>query len=955
VYRLIRTSVRLGLLWSVVIGMFHQQGVYAQNTSPASAMSAAGGVADASMTAPALVSFTGVLKDETGKPLTGVQGVTFALYKSQSEGPALWIETQNVNADAEGRFAVLLGANSSKGLPLDLFTTGQAQWIGVQANGQSEQPRVFLTSVPYALATIEGRNGNLPPASSSITKSDSPSVVSNAGPPIPALTTSQVFEGTAASGPNFVADATSGPPLQVSSNVRVPNLNADLVDGLHAAAFPLLVGNNTFSGNQTINGNLNLPNTTSTSGIITFGGQRYFHNFGPVNGGNTFVGENSGNLNQTGTLNTAVGRSTLQSNTTGFHNTVIGVEAMQSNTTGYQNTVNGYEALRSNSTGHHNIATGVLALASNTTGNENTAIGTSAMQFNTTGVFNTATGSSALNNNTVGFNNTANGTNALVSNTTGNNNTATGMFSLLANTTGSNNTALGWQAGFTATPANANATGSNNTFLGYNAGPGSSTQLNNATAIGANALVSADNSLVLGDTAVKVGIGTSTPTEKLEVVGNAKITGTGNGIKFPDGTTQTTAATGGGGDITAVTAGGGLSGGGTSGDVTLAVDTSAIQNRVSGSCAIGSSIRVVNADGSVTCQADSNSGGTVTSISTGLGLMGGPITTTGTVAIDTSVVPRLAAANVFTATQTIDSGNLDLDTSTATTGNITKNGTRFLHNFGFNNTFVGAEAGNFTMAGDGNVGAGTFALRSNTNGAANVAIGSHALQGNTTGFDNTAIGEQTLQANTSGIFNTAVGAGALITSTGSNNVAVGLSAGANATTGSNNIYLGTTVLGVAGESNTIYVGKQGTQTKTFIAGIRGITTVNSDAIPVMIDSAGQLGTVSSSSRFKEDINDMGDASQRLLQLRPVTFRYAQAYGDGSKPIQYGLIAEEVAKVFPELAVRNAAGEIETVHYETLNVLLLNELRKHQSEIQRQRERIEVLEQRMNEVLRLLNR
>ena len=112
----------------------------------------------------------------------------------------------------------------------------------------------------------------------------------------------------------------------------------------------------------------------------------------------------------------------------------------------------------------------------------------------------------------------------------------------------------------------------------------------------------------------------------------------------------------------------------------------------------------------------------------------------------------------------------------------------------------------------------------------------------------------------------------------------------------------------------------------------------------MIDSAGQLGTVSSSIRFKEDIHDMADASRRLLKLRPVTFRYTQAYIDGAKPIQYGLIAEEVAEVFPELAVRGADGRVETVHYETLNVLLVNE-------VQKQQQRIEALEQKLDELTR----
>jgi hypothetical protein len=187
-------------------------------------------------------------------------------------------------------------------------------------------------------------------------------------------------------------------------------------------------------------------------------------------------------------------------------------------------------------------------------------------------------------------------------------------------------------------------------------------------------------------------------------------------------------------------------------------------------------------------------------------------------------------------------------------------------------------------------------------------------------------------------------------------VAVGAGAGFLAS-GSNNIYLGANTLGADGESNTIVIGIQGTQTRSFIAGIRGITTGIANAIPVVIDSNGQLGTVSSSIRFKEDIHDMADVSRRLMQLRPVTFRYTQAYRDGTKPIQYGLIAEEVADVFPELAVRGADGRVETVHYETLNVLLLNELQKQQAHLdaqseeqQKQARRIEALEQKLNELL-----
>ena len=347
-------------------------------------------------------------------------------------------------------------------------------------------------------------------------------------------------------------------------------------------------------------------------------------------------------------------------------------------------------------------------------------------------------------------------------------------------------------------------------------------------------------------------------------------------------------------------------------------------------------------------------------------------------------------ANVFTGNQIINTGNLNLDDSTATTGNITKNGARFLHDFGTDNVFLGRLAGNTTMTGTRNAASGQAALSGNTTGDSNTAIGSgslvsntagdantatgaDALASNTVGFSNTAIGSAALRENTTGVFNTAVGAGALISNTvtgntavgadalrdvttGVNNVAVGRLAGSNATTGSNNIYVGGSVLGTAGESFTMRLG--GPQTRTFIKGIHGTTTGVNNAIPVLIDSLGQLGTVNSSRRFKEDIHDMANASSRLLKLRPVTFRYTQAYADGSKPIQFGLVAEEVAEVFPELAVRGADGEVETVHYETLGVLLLNEVQRQEldarrmgEEIERQQERIDALEQQLAELLR----
>lgn len=261
-------------------------------------------------------------------------------------------------------------------------------------------------------------------------------------------------------------------------------------------------------------------------------------------------------------------------------------------------------------------------------------------------------------------------------------------------------------------------------------------------------------------------------------------------------------------------------------------------------------------------------------------------------------------------------------------------------------------------------------------GFSNTAVGKEALFSNSGGYANTAIGSgyngsglvivdgrayddppAPLFNNNTGHGNTAIGFAALFSNTtGNDNVAVGHRAGdmgdtlgylSGITTGSNNIYLGANVRGTSyAESNAMYLGKQGTQTKTVIAGIRGATTGAADAVPVMIDSFGQLGTVSSSRRFKEDIQDMGDVSRALFALRPVTFRYSQAYANGTKPIQYGLVAEEVAEAFPDLAVRNTDGGVDTVHYETLNVLLLNELQKQRVDIQKQQQRIEDLEKRL---------
>ncbi len=210
---------------------------------------------------------------------------------------------------------------------------------------------------------------------------------------------------------------------------------------------------------------------------------------------------------------------------------------------------------------------------------------------------------------------------------------------------------------------------------------------------------------------------------------------------------------------------------------------------------------------------------------------------------------------------------------------------------------------------------------------------------------NTAIGSGALEHVTTGIHNTATGADALqMNITGSNNIAIGYNAGLNVAGHSDNIEIGN--LGSSTDSGAIRIGDSGTQSSFFVAGVRGVTTGGSGAVPVMIDANGQLGTVSSSRRFKEDIRDMGAASSGLLRLRPVTFRYRQPYADGSQPTDYGLIAEEVAKIYPDLAVKGADGKIETVQYQKLTPMLLNELQKQHRELEQQAETIRVQQKRI---------
>ncbi len=311
-----------------------------------------------------------------------------------------------------------------------------------------------------------------------------------------------------------------------------------------------------------------------------------------------------------------------------------------------------------------------------------------------------------------------------------------------------------------------------------------------------------------------------------------------------------------------------------------------------------------------------------------------------------------ALASVTTGSENSAFGYEALFSTTEGVGN-TASGylTLYFNTEGSENTASGYFALPYNTTGNRNTATGGGSLYYNTTGNSNTANGFVALFSNDTGSHNTASGNAALYTST-GSYNTAVGDSALTHATGSRNVALGYNAGYAIKDGKDNIVIGTGQKGGANDSGVIRIGNSSFQTKAFMAGIRGVTTNKANAVPVLIDSNGQLGTISSSARFKEDIQPMGSVSERLFALRPVTFRYKQPYEDGSKPVQFGLVAEEVAEQFPELVVYGEDGKAETVSYHLLATLLLNELQKQHRAGEDQLARIAVLEQQATELAQL---
>ena len=242
------------------------------------------------------------------------------------------------------------------------------------------------------------------------------------------------------------------------------------------------------------------------------------------------------------------------------------------------------------------------------------------------------------------------------------------------------------------------------------------------------------------------------------------------------------------------------------------------------------------------------------------------------------------------------------------------------------NTATGSQALSRNMIGGDNTANGYQALFNNTEGVDNSAVGAQALKSNTGGSNNTASGANALGSNITGVDNTAVGAEALLSNTGDRNTALGFEAGfcVTTTSGRGNVYVGSEMFALPGESN-----------HTYIRNINNTTVGGDGTAAVTVDlSTGLLGHLSSSRRYKDDIKPMDKTSERLFALKPVTFRYKKEI-DQSQSLDYGLIAEQVAQVDPNLAVRDGKGQIESVRYNAINAMLLNEFLKEHKKVEEQ--------------------
>lgn len=609
--------------------------------------------------------------------------------------------------------------------------------------------------------------------------------------------------------------------------------------------------------------------------------------------------------------NVFLGIGAGQTNTGGEDNTAVGNEALFGTTTGGNNTVSGYQALYSNSVGFNNTASGYHSLYSNVAGSNATAIGTNAMLFaNSTTTaytnFSVAVGFEALRGSftpasNTGNSNTAIGYQAMISNSSGNQNTALGVQSLFYNTTGSNNTATGQGALYS------NVLGSDNTANGYGALAFNTAGANTAT--GAKALyanTTGDYNTASGFLSLTSNIEGSFNTSMGASSMQRNTKGSGNVAIGDEALNSNTT----GSDNVAIGAGALINqsfsnGGG---------------NWVTANVAVGKEALFFNEPISA-----------ITGVNnTALGYYASRTNTTGH---ENVAVGSTALLNNTTGSSNTVVGYAAMYSNSFGSQNVAIGQGTLYSNNGNDNTATGYGALSTNSSGANNTANGVEALSDNTTGSGNVAVGANSLSANTVAAGNTAIGALSMSSNISGTYNTAIGYQSLSNNvSGSGNTALGFQAGP--LTGATNIS-NTTCIGngaAATADNQLVLGNAAV-TQFYCYGAFTGTTALASNLTVL--NTGQIVRSTSSRRYKKDIVPLSINTSDIYKLRPVS------YGSITDNIRhFGLIAEEVAELIPELAYYSREKDVvpgskseqlipDAVQYPLLSVLLLNEMQKHE--------------------------
>ena len=863
----------------------------------------------AATSVPNLIRYSGTLKDVQGAAPSSstAVGVTFSIYKQQDGGASVWMETQNVTPDANGQYNVILGSTTATGLPDDLFSQQEQRWLGVQVQGEAEQARVLLVSVPYAFKAHEADTLGGLPASAFVKAPPSDasgSTSTDAGTAVNALGVGTASNGKDAAGsakapcpagnnyilfwqppgfdicPSVIWQSTTAPTNgYIGIKQTNPSTQLDVLGAINASPDSVL---NSDTGNYQIlekailsigwPSQLAVVAKQNTYVGVLAGAQGFLQGPGTGDTGtsNTFVGYNAAFHNQTGSQNTAVGVGAGYRNTTGSSNTYVGLDAGWTNGGNINNnTFVGWES-GFNNAGSNNVYYGYSSGLSNAAGSNNVYLNHLGANENNT-IRLGMNGAGPFQQKYAFFE-------PILSNNSTFVNTSIPVVTIA--TTGQ----LGYQLISSGGGGNVNG----NCPLGG----GYITLWSSATTVTCSAMFQLGNN---------IGIGNTNPSKALDVTGEIN-TRTWYDIGLPETPVLSIGPT-----------------------VTFADG-----NLFVGAQAGNNTNILGGADTFVGYQAGFHATGTDNTFS---GYQAG-FNATGRVNTFSGSGAGYGATTGFN------------NTGIANTMSGYQAG--YFNTTGSYNTFSGYLAGYLSTTGQGNTFFGFDAGIDTSTTSENTCVGDLACHQNI-GSSNVCVGSESCYANQSGSYNTQIGTAAGQNFHGNYDIYAGYQAGFYNNLGDGNIDIGSQGCANNGcggpESNIIRIGNYldnsyTKQTQVFIETILANHNPSNSAEVVINTTTGQLGYMGSSLRFKEQIADMGDSSSKLFQLRPVTFFYKPEYSRETRTRQYGLIAEEVAKVYPDLVAYDKDGQPLTVKYQLLAPMLLSELQKQHTIVMAQQDELQ---------------